>query len=264
QVAGADPEVLQSLLDKSLLGRRDGKAEPRFWMLETIREFAAEQLAGAGETDEVQRLHLEHYAAVAEACFDESLQWHDDFDRLEEERENLRLALDVAVRTDAELALELARRLMPSWVRRGEHREGRERLAAALAGATDAPTPARAWALRAAAYLAGQNDPETADRLGSEALSLLHALGDRRRAAATLRVLGMVALNRRQDLGEARRFFQEAVDLLDGPGDEEPQRRVRVALAWLLSAEGDHGRALPVHRDDVDFERREGSTLSLA
>src|SRR5262245_13051651 len=66
QVAGADPEVLQSLLDKSLLRRRDGKAAPRFWMLETIREFAAERLETAGETDEVQRLHLEHYAAVAE------------------------------------------------------------------------------------------------------------------------------------------------------------------------------------------------------
>ena len=49
QVAGADPDVLQSLLDKSLLRRRDGKLEPRFWMLETIREFAAEQLTAAGK-----------------------------------------------------------------------------------------------------------------------------------------------------------------------------------------------------------------------
>jgi predicted ATPase len=54
QVAGADPDVLQSLLDKSLLRRRDGALEPRFWMLATIREFAAEQLAAAGEADDVK------------------------------------------------------------------------------------------------------------------------------------------------------------------------------------------------------------------
>ena len=49
QVAGADPDVLQSLLDKSLVRRRDGRDGPRFWMLETIREFAAEQLEAAGD-----------------------------------------------------------------------------------------------------------------------------------------------------------------------------------------------------------------------
>jgi len=264
QIAGADPDVLQSLLDKSLLRRRDSKAGPRFWMLETIREFAAERLETAGETDEVQRRHLEHYAAVAKACFDETLQGHDDFDRLEEERENLRLALDVALKTDADLALELARRLMPSWTQRGELREGRERLAAALPGASDASTPARAWALRAAALLASQqSDLETANRLGSEALSLFHALGDRRGAGATLTVLGYTAV-RRGDYSEARRLFDEAVDLLGGPGDEQPQRSARMQLANLMSLEGDHGRALTLHREIVASVRREGSTFSLA
>ena len=66
QVAGADPDALQSLLDKSLLRRRDGELGPRFWMLETIREFAAEQLDAAGEADDLRRRHLDHYAAVAD------------------------------------------------------------------------------------------------------------------------------------------------------------------------------------------------------
>jgi predicted ATPase len=262
-IAGADPDVLQALLDKSLLRRRDSKTGPRFLMLETIREFAAERLEIAGETDDVQRRHLEHYAAVAEACFDETLQFHDDFERLEEERENLRLALDVALKTDAELALELARRLTPSWARRGEFREGRQRLAVALAS-RDASTPARAWALRAAAYFASvQSDLETAVRLGSEALSLFQALGDRRGAAATLTVLGNIAL-RRVDYSEAGPLFEEAVDLLGGPDDEQPQRSARVWLASLMSAEGDHDRALALHRENVASARREGSTLSLA
>ena len=154
QVAGADPDVLQSLLDKSLLRRRDGKLEPRFWMLETIREFAAEQLAAAGEADDLKRRHLDHYAALADDCFDETLLGNDDLDRLEEERENLRVAFDLALEIEPELALELGRRLMPSWMRRGDFREGRERLAAALSRAPHAPGLARAWALRAAALLA--------------------------------------------------------------------------------------------------------------
>jgi predicted ATPase/class 3 adenylate cyclase len=263
QIAGADPDVLQSLLDKSLLRRRDGKAGPRFGMLETIREFAAERLEAAGETGEMRRRHLEHYAAVAEACFDETLQLRDDFDRLEEERENLRLALEVALKTDAELALELARRLERSWARRGELREGRERLAAALAS-RDASTPARAWALWAAASLAGrQSDLETADRLGSEALSLFQALGDRRGAGATLTMLGMIAFNRRE-YSEARRLFEEALDLLGGSSDDGPQRLARMWLAGLMSVEGDHGRALALHRENVASVRREGSTLLLA
>ncbi len=264
QIAGADPDMLQSLLDKSLLRRRDSKAGPRFGMLETIREFAAERLETAGETDEVQRRHLAHYAAVAEACSDETLQGHDDFDRPDEERENLMLALDVALKTDADLALELARWLVPSWTQRGELRKGRERLAAALAGAPDAPTPARAWALRAAAFLAEhQSDHETATRLGSEALSLFQALGDRRGAGATLTMLGVIAF-RRVDYSEARRLFEEAVDLLGGPGDELLQRSALKWLANLMSAEGDHGRALALLREIVAGERREGSAFSLA
>jgi predicted ATPase/class 3 adenylate cyclase len=265
QIARADPDVLQSLLDKSLLRRRDGKAAPRFWMLETIREFAAERLDAAGETDELRRRHLEHYAAVAEACFDETLQGHDDLDRLEEEHENLRLALDAAMETDVALALGLARRLAPSWMQRGELREGRERLAAALAAASDAPTTERAWALRAASLLASQqSDLEVADRLASEALALFRADGDRRGAGTTLTVLGMIAFVGRRDFAEARRLFGQALELLSGPGEEQPQRSTRMWLANLMSAEGEHDRAVALHRESVASARREGSTLSLA
>ncbi len=95
-VAGADPDTLQSLLDKSLLRRSDSPGEPRFSMLETIREFAAGELAAAGETTDLQRRHLGHYAAIAEDCYDEDWGGHDDLERLDVERDNLRLALDVA------------------------------------------------------------------------------------------------------------------------------------------------------------------------
>jgi non-specific serine/threonine protein kinase len=136
--------VLQSLLDKSLLRRRDGTIGLRFWMLETIREFAAEQLVAAGEADDLKHRHLDHYAALARDAVDETLLGNDDVDLLEEERENLRVAFDLALEIEPGLALELGRRLMPTWTRRGDFREGRERLEAALVRAPHAPGLARA------------------------------------------------------------------------------------------------------------------------
>jgi predicted ATPase/class 3 adenylate cyclase len=264
QVAGADPDVLQSLLDKSLLRRRDGTFGHRFWMLETIREFAAEQLTAAGEADDVRRRHLGHYAALAEDCFDETLLGNDDLDRLEEERENLRVAFDLALEIESGLALELGRRLMPSWMRRGDFREGRERLAAALSRAPDASEGARAWALRAAASLASQqSDLVVADSLGHEALVLFRELGDQRGTGWTLNVLGWNAMAR-SDYGEARRLYEEAADAHSGPGDEQLQRRALVSLANVDSVQGDHARAVGVLRDVVASTRREGSTHELA
>ena len=61
---GADPDTIQSLLDKSLLRRSEDDA-PRYWMLETIRELAAERLVSEGEDAAVRRTHAEHYLTVA-------------------------------------------------------------------------------------------------------------------------------------------------------------------------------------------------------
>jgi predicted ATPase/class 3 adenylate cyclase len=263
QIADADPDLLQSLLDKSLLRRRDGRLAPRFWMLETIREFAAEQLAASGESDDLRRRHLDDYAALVEDCFDETLLGNDDLDRLEEDRENLRLALDVALSDDPEIALALGHRLTPLWMRHGDFREGRERLVAALSRAPGAPAGARAWALRDAAFLAGQqSDLAVADSLGYEALALFRELGDRRGTGSTLMTLGWSAMSR-GDYREARRLHEEAVDALSAPGEERLQRRALMALATVDSAQEDHARALEVIRDVVASARREGSSFEL-
>jgi predicted ATPase/class 3 adenylate cyclase len=264
QIAGADPDVLQSLLDKSLLRRRDASRAPRFWMLETIREFASERLAAAGEDEDVQRRHLEHYATLAESCFDETLLGNDDLELLEEERENLRLALDYALRSDPELALSLARWLMPSWIQRGEYREGRERLSGALAGAPGAPAQARAWALRAAALLAvQQSDHEVAETLGGEALALFRELGDQRGAGWALNVLAWNAMAR-ADYERARLLYEQAADAHRATGDERLEHAALTSLTMVASAERDIPRTLSLSREDVARARRRGSTRSLA
>jgi len=155
---------------------------------------------------------------------------------------------------------------MPSWGQRGEYREGRERLAAALARAPDTPTAARAWALRAAAKLAyHQSDLAAADSLASEALALFRELGDQRGAGSALNLLGSGIAWDRGDLGEARRLQEEAVDTLSGPGHEQFQLDALEFLASVVSAqEGDYARAVTQEREFVAKSRREGSNARLA
>jgi hypothetical protein len=106
-------------------------------MLETIREYAAERLEAVGEADELRRQHLEHYAALADASYDETWSGRGDFARIIEERENLRAALEFALETDSEAALVLARILSVYWLSHGGLREGREKLADGLARQVD-------------------------------------------------------------------------------------------------------------------------------
>src|SRR5215211_1909670 len=123
---------LASLVDQSLVDEwptPDAIAgEPRYGMLETIREFAAEQLAASGEIIEVERAFEEFLAAHAEAA-DDGLKGPDQsrwLDRLEAEHDNLRAALGrIVERRDGRVAVRLAPRLREFWRTRGYPKEGR-------------------------------------------------------------------------------------------------------------------------------------------
>ena len=101
--AGSDPlDLIAALLDVSLITVAEGAdGEPRVGMLETIREYALERMAEAGEEEQARRRHAEHYAAFAEQAAQqlngrEHLAW---LDRLEAEHDNLRAALSWSLET---------------------------------------------------------------------------------------------------------------------------------------------------------------------
>ena len=143
QVADADLDVLQSLVDKSLVRHTD----ERFWMLETIREYALEQLEESGEADGLRRRHAEHYLALGEKAMAAmsrgySGEW---VERLEREHDNLRAALDhLAAAGETELVLRLTGALADFWHDAGHVAEGRRRLETALGAGGVSTTPARA------------------------------------------------------------------------------------------------------------------------
>ncbi|HKG24217.1 MAG TPA: hypothetical protein VKB09_01145, partial [Thermomicrobiales bacterium] len=124
------------LVDKSLIRREDEAEQPRFGMLETIREFAAEQRVAAGETTDLSRRHADYLLSLPREAEprlygpDQS-RW---FERLQHEHPNLRAALAWSIeQQDGETCLALAAAIWPFWFTRGYLSEGRSWLERALA-----------------------------------------------------------------------------------------------------------------------------------
>ena len=142
--AGRSLDSLESLSEQNLLGRSQSG---RFFMLETIREFAAERL---GDARELRRRHLEHYleVAVSAGLTDES-EGAMRHDLIVTDRDNVRAALDRALDSgEVEAGLRLAASLENYWVTNAPA-EGAARLGALLAQAPESLEPdLRALGLR--------------------------------------------------------------------------------------------------------------------
>jgi predicted ATPase/transcriptional regulator with XRE-family HTH domain len=194
---------LTSLIDQSLVQQAAGvtpgaSPEPRFTMLETIREYALERLAEHGEEELLRRRYASYYLTLAEQG-EQGLQGPDSrrwLDRLETEHDNLRAVLAWSQTTagDHELGLRLAAALWWFWWARGHGSEGRYWLAQALAdlGSND-PLAVRAKALVAAGVLAAAMDVTAARGPLEAALAIYRELGDRPGCAFPLVLLGWLS-----------------------------------------------------------------------
>ncbi len=240
EVCDADLDTLGSLLDKSLLRRRTGPplGDERYWMLETIREFAAEQLVAAGQSHALGRAHAERMLAIARSAH---LTEDDDEGGVLTialgERDDLRAALDWATDNDIELALELAVALENFWNAHAPH-EGMQRFDRISEHAAPLATGLRVRAFRAhggAADMAGER--ERGERLYEEGLALALTLGDERAIAGLTHRLAMSALVR-GDPERARELAQDTHAQAQGrfPLVEIPNYSV---LGQLLVADGE-------------------------
>ena len=204
-------------------------ASPRFGMLETVREFALEQLVASGEADVIRGRHAAWCLALAEQSEiatwggPEQVQW---LDRLETELPNLRGALGWLEETgDLEATSRLAGELNGLWFNRSHRTEGHAWLQRALARADEVPTVGRAKALTALAKLGMFLGREEAATHAAESLVMWTELGDVWRAADARLALGMV-LQHQGDYERAAPLLEDVAAQLDALG--EP---VRAALA---------------------------------
>ena len=266
-ICGAELDALQSLVAQNLV-RRTGE---RFWMLETIREFASEQLSGSRERPELEDEHAVWYADLAERGYPElrgadQASWLERFDQ---EHDNFRAVLDRAIESgDAERATQLAGVLGRFWLMRGALAEGRRRLEAALALSRGGN--ARPRALRAFALLAmEQGDLDHGAEAAEKALELDRASGDDQGALASLGILADVVAFR-GDLDRAAPLYREAATLAERQGD-----RMQLGIALyslgqvarlqgeLESAEARFAEALEIFRELGDAMGQGGALTGL-
>jgi predicted ATPase/DNA-binding CsgD family transcriptional regulator len=221
-VSGATLDTLDlvaSLVERSLLWRMDdGTGEPRFRMLETIREFAWEQLAASGEEGETRRRHAMWCLALAERssirnCASDDVRSR--LDRLEVERDNLRAAMAWLLDSgEIETALSLGAELQYLWLHRGPASEGRAWIRRALAAARHPTSPAiRGQAAQAASILAWmEGDFDEAAAMAGAGLALAREGDAEVDCVWALNLLGMAATSQGR-YNEAAARLDEALSL---------------------------------------------------
>jgi predicted ATPase/DNA-binding winged helix-turn-helix (wHTH) protein len=266
-------EEIASLVDKSLLQPEEGvHSEPRFRMLETIREFGLECLEACGEVQAVRRAHAGYYLALAETA-EPQLAGPDQtvwLDRLEAEHDNLRAALGWAEESGAvEEGLRLAGALCQFWLVRSYLCEGRERLARLLPLArTSVPMAARAKVLTGAGHLAhNQGDYAAARALFAESLALWREIGNKRGIASALNDLGWMAW-RQGDYTTTRALSAESLALWQELGETQGIATALTNLGWITHHQGDYTTARALFEETLALrlvlEDKRGVAFSLA
>jgi predicted ATPase len=235
---------MSSMVDKSWLQQfEQANGEPRFLMLETIREYAREKLEASGEDAATKRTHAAYCLVLAEeaAAAESGAEGAEGRERIALEHDNFRAALDWLTETgDADWGLRLGTALFRFWESREFLTEGRDRLGKLLQmPSAAAPTKARARAVFAAGVLASeQGEIGVADALMMESLVIARQLGDQQGAAVSLNARAVHA----RDLGNfalAHSLFQESLAVWRELGDLKAMARALSNLASVLKMQGE-------------------------
>jgi predicted ATPase/DNA-binding winged helix-turn-helix (wHTH) protein len=240
-------EGLSSLVDKNLVQRVDrAEAEPRFAMLETIREYALERLDESGEQSAARRAHAAYCLVLAEEGNPElnsadRARW---LTQCDVEIDNFRSALDWLVQTvDLDWGLRLCVALFRFWDMREHLTEGRARLETVLrlAGAGRSKDRARV-SLFLGALATAQGDYLAAEEVIKQSLCLYEELGDESGIAASLNALAVSARDR-GDYSAAQSNFERSLACWRMLSDRLAIARCLHNLANVVKVRGDYPRA---------------------
>jgi len=187
EVCGADPDTLHSLLDKSLLRRRDSDFGSRYWMLETIREYSAERLEEGGDASALRRRHAEWCCELAERLISlpgqraPGSETEEGLARLQDEHDNVQSALAWTWTSgEDELGLRLGAACFRLWIERALFHDSVAWLQVAAPKIPLASSRVQLQALKVAGLIAFfvEADTEEADRYWTRALAVAEKLGE--------------------------------------------------------------------------------------
>ena len=240
-VSGADLDTLAMLVDSSLL---KPIGEDRFLMLETIREYALERLAGSTGEGETRGRHASYFSSLADDAyahrFDAEAEWAG---RLALDHDDVRAALDWLDLHEPDAALELAGAMGWFWLTHGHLVEGSDRLARALSRSEASGRP-RARALGASGALtARRGDPAAGRAQLEDAIERWRDLGDRAELASALDVLGWLLVYDAGDDPGSLDAFERSLEIQRERGDRAGETRALVGVCQVLVALGEVDRA---------------------
>jgi predicted ATPase/class 3 adenylate cyclase len=261
-VCEAEIDALQALVDRSLVERGDvGGGAPRFSMLESIRQFAAERLVASDEVRELRERHATWIRDLAERV-DERLgagepeeQW---VTLLEPEVDNLRAAIAFGLETgDAALVRAIAAALPMFWVMHGHSAEGRAWIERALE-LDPAEDPTRRRLLSGLAILAYlQGDYAAATVAADAAAALASRLGPAVGRYTELREQARAAMMR-DDYATAEPLFEQALAVAREDDNGVAMSSCRINLAYIANRTGRHERAEALMLENLPFVRGRG------
>jgi predicted ATPase/DNA-binding SARP family transcriptional activator len=254
---------IDSLLSKSLIYRHVDIGETRFAMLETLREYALEQLDGAREREEFAGCHATYFCKLAEASEPELTTegQHAATQMLTQELANIRSALHYALETeDPDLGLLLAGCIWRFWQSSG-HLAEPIRWMEALLASERASDPARAKGLTGLAGLAyWQGDYAKALGRYEEVLDIFRGLGDRHGEAETLYGMSLSAVWT-GDVDAGERHADEARSAFEEIGAREGIGEVYMAQAFMAHRRGEHAAARPLWEASLAISREVGNHI---
>jgi predicted ATPase/DNA-binding SARP family transcriptional activator len=264
-VCGTTVERLGSLIDHNLLSRIDRGDGSRYVMLETIREFAQERLEPPGERDALQRRHAEYFLATAESAnlMQETEEYGERRELVENELENFRAALDWTVGGDPDLGLAIATALEGFWNTHSPF-EGLRWFDALVDAMDDAPPLMRARALRTYGGLAAiAGDDARAERLFERSLGAFEAAGAERGVGHLLLRLGYSALFR-GDIARARHLANTSLAIARNVGDRRTEALALGLTGEVTYSAGDGDRGLALAKQAAAFAGESGYTWQEA
>jgi predicted ATPase/class 3 adenylate cyclase len=262
EVAGAELDALQSLVDNSLVRRW---ASGRLGMLETIREFALERLEERGEREGMQRRHAEFMLALCESAnLSEEAEGPQRVDLVKPEAGNVRAALEWTLAADEiELGLRLAVALENFWLAATPF-EGMRWFELLLRQGEQLPTDLTAAALRCwgeMTFIVGRF--EEGARLYEESLACYRRLGDERGVGALLSRLANTELAR-GDTARARSLAEESGELFRRTGHRKGEAVALGTLGDIEFAEGNHDKGFELTQESIALARQIGSAWWVA
>jgi predicted ATPase/Tfp pilus assembly protein PilF len=264
-------DLMGRLVDRSLVvvQHEEGGTEPRYRLLETLREYAREKMDASVDAEQANWQYVDYFIALGEQAHahlnggPEYAHW---LERLEAEKDNLLAAMRLCrQQQDMERGLRLGGAVCRYWYVRRLLSQSREWLEALQIFTQDpARTAIRARALSGAGILASQlDDYDRAQAMFEESLGIYRELGDQGRTGTLLNNLGMIALNRR-DFAAARALLEQSLSVAHEAGNEVRSAIVLNNLASLYETQGEYSIALRLYADSSVCYRHVRDSVGLS